>query len=551
MNIQWSVGKRLAGGFGIALLMLLTIGGVSYWSLNVLIDSAWWVTHTYQVMENLEGILSLLKDAETGQRGFLLTRQERYLEPYKEAQSKIPKRIKDLRELTADNKGLQKERINDLEDLIAKRNEELQKTIELRRQDDAKETADLKNAKHLEEALKIVLTDTGKLHMDKIRAKVAEMKDVEQNLLNDRLKDQGVSILTAKLTIILGSSAAIVILSWLSYKLTRGITGPLEKVVERAQKIAAGNLKQEKLPVSSSDELGQLTTAFNTMLESLQVLTGQAANVAGSLITASSQIATAAQQQVTSLNETGTALNQVTTSSEEFKATMQEFADRARAVQEAADETTQRTHKGRDLSQDSADRIVRVRKNAQEAGESVLRLTEQMQRIGEITASVNEIAEQTKLLALNASIEAARAGEEGRGFAVVATQVRELANQSKEAAGRIEHLIGETQKSMQGVATKIEEGSRLSSDSSEIVRQVANNFEEIARAIEQTTDAMKQINVGARQQEQGISQLVASITEIDSSSKESLASAQQTQRSILAINQEIQRLNEALAKFTM
>jgi methyl-accepting chemotaxis protein len=201
------------------------------------------------------------------------------------------------------------------------------------------------------------------------------------------------------------------------------------------------------------------------------------------------------------------------------------------------------------MSQDSADRINRVRKNAQEAGESVLRLTEQMQRIGEITASVNEIAEQTKMLALNASIEAARAGEGGRGFAVVATQVRELANQSKEAAGHIEHLISETQKSMQSVVAKIEEGSRLSTDSSEIVRQVAQAFEEIAKAIEQTTEAMKQINAGARQQEQGISELVSSITEIDSSSKESLASAEQTQRAILAINQQIQKLNEAMAKF--
>lgn len=548
MNVQWSVGKRLAAGFGVALLMLLTIGGVSYWSLNVLVENAWWVAHTYQVMENLEGIHSLLKDTETGQRGYLLTRQERYLDPYHAAQLKIPKRIKEVRDLTSDNPR-QKPRLDALEELIAKRYAELRETIELRRKDDAKETTDLKNAKHLEEALKIVLSDRGKNDMDQIRILVGQLEEEEQTLLKERLDKEAASILVAKLTIILGSLTAFVVLATFSYKLTRGITGPLERVVARARNIADGNLKQEKLPVVTMDEIGQLTVAFNVMQDSLQVLTGQAASVTATLVTASAQIATASQQQVTSLSETGTALNEVTTSSEEFKATMQEFADRARAVQEAAEETTKRTHRGRDQSQESADRIIRVRKNAQEAGESVLRLTEQMQRIGEITASVNEIAEQTKLLALNASIEAARAGEEGRGFAVVATQVRELANQSKDAAGRIEHLIGETQKSMQGVATTIEEGSKLATDSSEIVRQVAASFEEIAKAIEQTTDAMKQINIGARQQEQGIGQLVSSIIEIDSSSKESLASAQQTQQSILAINQQIQRLNDAMAKF--
>ena len=342
--------------------------------------------------------------------------------------------------------------------------------------------------------------------------------------------------------------AGILISGTLGVVVTRSITRPLGKVVDAAKGIVNGDLTQPPF-AESGDETGQLAAAFNKMTGFLRSLLDDAKQTTAETSTASSQIATAAQQQVTSMNETGTALNEVTTTAEEFKATMQEFADRARAVQEAAEETTKRTHQGRDLSQESADRITRVRKNAQEAGENVLRLTEQMQRIGEITASVNEIAEQTKLLALNASIEAARAGEGGRGFAVVATQVRELANQSKEAAGRIEHLISETQKSMQNVATKIEEGSRLSTDSSDIVRQVANAFEEIAKAIEQTTDAMKQINAGARQQEQGISQLVSSITEIDSSSKESLASAEQTQRSILSINQRIQGLNDAMAKF--
>jgi methyl-accepting chemotaxis protein len=172
-----------------------------------------------------------------------------------------------------------------------------------------------------------------------------------------------------------------------------------------------------------------------------------------------------------------------------------------------------------------------------------------MQRIGEITATVNEIAEQTKLLALNASIEAARAGEEGRGFAVVATQVRELANQSKEAAGRIESLIADAQKSMHDVVNRIEEGGRLSVDSTEKVRQVADAFDEIAQAIEHTRDAMAQINAGAKQQEQGINELVTSITEIDSASKELLASAEQTQKSLVSIDHRMQTLSDSIAAF--
>ncbi len=265
--------------------------------------------------------------------------------------------------------------------------------------------------------------------------------------------------------------------------------------------------------------------------------------------TASQEIATGAQQQVTSLNETATSLNEITTTAEEFKATMQEFADRARAVQEAANETAKQSAEGRTLTQESANRIEQVRANSQAAGESVLKLADQMQRIGEITATVNEIADQTKLLALNASIEAARAGEEGRGFAVVATQVRELANQSKEAAGRIESLISGTQKSMQDVVQKIESGSRLSEESAAMVRRMTTSFEDIAQAIQQTTSAMSQINTGAKQQEMGITELVSSITEIDSASKESLASAEQTRKAIVSIDEQIKRLDQTMTRF--
>jgi methyl-accepting chemotaxis protein len=208
-----------------------------------------------------------------------------------------------------------------------------------------------------------------------------------------------------------------------------------------------------------------------------------------------------------------------------------------------------RSDEGRGLTRESVTRIDRVRENAQEAGESVLDLTNQMHRINEVTNSVNEIAEQTKLLSLNASIEAARAGQEGRGFAVVATQVRELANQSKEAAGRIESIISETQKSMQTVVAAIEEGSRLSEESREIVNRMSESFGQIATAVHQTIEAMGQVVSGAREQEEGITQLADGITQVETASNEALATTQQTQKSIEAIDERIRTLDERMGRF--
>jgi len=355
--------------------------------------------------------------------------------------------------------------------------------------------------------------------------------------------------IAAKTTLLVTTILAILLGIGLAATLTRSIVVSVRSLLEGVQLVARGDLTQKEIGILASDEVGELTQGFNRMVSSLRTILAETDQATTEVSAASREIATGAHQQLASLNETAASLNEITTTAEEFKATMQEFADRAKAVHEAADETARQVHEGLSLSKDSATRIEKVRENSMLAGESVLQLAEQMQRIGEITASVNEIAEQTKLLALNASIEAARAGEEGRGFAVVAMQVRELANQSKEAAGRIEGLITQTQKSMQSVIGKIEEGGRLSDDSTIMVRNVSSSFDEIAKAIEQTRQAMAQINTGARQQELGITELVSSIVEIDAASKEAVAAAEQTQQAIHSIDRRLQALDGLVGRF--
>ena len=319
-------------------------------------------------------------------------------------------------------------------------------------------------------------------------------------------------------------------------------------IAESAAAIAAGDLTQPDLPVSKG-EMGKVAAAFNSMSRSLKELLTQNQTLTGQLTSSSQQIATASQQQVSSLAESTASLNQISTTAEEFKTTIQEFGDRARAVQEAANETAKHAVEGRALAQRSAEQTEAVRDDARSAGETVLQFVDQMQRITDITDTVNEIAEQTKLLALNASIEAARAGEEGKGFAVVATQVRELANQSKEAAGNISTLISDTQRSLQSVVKQIEQGSRKSDETATMVNTLADRFEQMVAAFTQTADAMTQITGGALQQEESIVQLVLGLNELESASKQLAISAEQTQKSIADIDEQIGTLNQTMAKF--
>ena len=266
------------------------------------------------------------------------------------------------------------------------------------------------------------------------------------------------------------------------------------------------------------------------------------------LTPASNEIAAASQQQVTSLTESSTSLKQISTTAEQFKTTIQEFADRARSVQEAAGETSKQAAAGRASAQQAANQSETVRENARVAGETVLQFADRIQRITDITDTVNEIAEQTKLLALNASIEAARAGEQGKGFAVVATQVRELANQSKEAARNISTLINDAQRSLQSVVDQIERGSRQSDETAIMVKTMSDQFDQIVVAFAQTADAMTQISGGAKQQEEGIAELVTGLTDVENATRETVAAAEQTQISITNIDQQINTLNATMEK---
>jgi methyl-accepting chemotaxis protein len=376
------------------------------------------------------------------------------------------------------------------------------------------------------------------------------VSDARQLSKSGRARLTSVRRTTDQLMIIL-ALGLLVAMALILFSVGITISKSLAKLRQRAEAIASGRLDQtvSNVDTTTRDEIGQLSRAFDQMVGSLRYLLTETKTMTEEVATSSNEITTGAQQQVASLTESATSLNQITTTAEQFKSTIQEFADRARAVQEAAEEMGRRSDEGRGLTQESVNKIDQVRENAQAAGESVLDLSEQMQRINEVTSSVNEIAEQTKLLSLNASIEAARAGEEGRGFAVVATQVRELANQSKEAARRIESIISETQKSMQTVVTKIKEGSRLSEESRGIVKTMNAGFEQIATAVHQTIEAMRQIAAGAKDQELGMTQLANGIAQVELASTEALATTQQTQKSIEAIGERIRTLNDRMGRF--
>ena len=170
---NWTFGRKIAAGFALSFVLLMAVGAVAYASITKLSSTAQWVSHTHEVLEHIAGVLSLLKDAETGQRGYMITGEEPFLEPYRTGSGEALNVIKELRKLTADNPAQQK-RIDSLEAPVAAKLAELKQTIDLR----AKGSVD--------EAVKIVRGGEGKRFMDDIRRILGEMDDEERGLLKQR-----------------------------------------------------------------------------------------------------------------------------------------------------------------------------------------------------------------------------------------------------------------------------------------------------------------------------------------------------------------------------
>ena len=153
---MWTFGKKVAAGFALSFVLLVGVGVVAYQSITALAKTSYAVTHTHVVLEHLTSVLGLLKDAETGQRGFVITGDEAYLEPYRGAVDALPGTLGDLRDLLSDSAS-QEKRLDELEPLVTLKMAELKQTVDLRR------------TGGFESAVAVVRGGEGKKTMDQVR----------------------------------------------------------------------------------------------------------------------------------------------------------------------------------------------------------------------------------------------------------------------------------------------------------------------------------------------------------------------------------------------
>jgi len=328
------------------------------------------------------------------------------------------------------------------------------------------------------------------------------------------------------------------------------------KYTDFVRRVAEGDLTQRlalqsHATESTEDDLYQLGVNLNAMVEGLSGMAQQIREAAAGVASAAAEILAATTQQIASSTEQDAAVTQTMTTVEEVRTTVKQTSERAQNVAESSRQSVEISRLGQDSVSDSIQGMSQLRQRVESIAENILMLSERTQQIGEIIDTVNEIANQSKLLALNASIEAARAGEEGKGFAVVAMEVRQLAEQSREATARVRDILNQIQQATNTAVMVTEEGSKGAENGMSLVERAGEAIRDLTQTIDVAAQAAIQIAASTHQQTNGMDQLASAMSAIKQATMQTAASTRQAERSAQDLNTMASEMQKAVARYRL
>jgi methyl-accepting chemotaxis protein len=468
MFVSWTFGRKLGTGFGLAGVVLLVIALFGYRSTHHLIENERMVAHTHEVRSHLARLRVLLVEAETAQGRYIITGTDAFLQAFARAVQELPKALDEVRGMTADNATQQ------------------------RRLQTAAET---------------------------LRKRIARMEQVIADRKSDGFAKAQASVLSGE-----GTELMIELL---------GLLGDAD-AEERAL------LEKRQVEAEATATMTQGVILWGSILGSLlvagmgafiaQSLSRQVAMAVQHIQSSSAELQSAAGQQATGAKEQATAMSEITTTISELLATSRQIAESAQRVAQISERTVRAARSGDNTVEKGNESVSTMRHHVGLIVGHMVELGKKSQEIGVVLDIVSELAEQTNILAINATIEAVGAGDAGRRFSVVADEIRKLSDRVAGSTKEIRGLIDEVRSAVNTTIMTTETGSKAIEAGSKQFAEVASAFNQISIEVTTTTEAAKEIELSTKQQATAVEQVNVAMSNVAQVTKETEVSTMQTQR---------------------
>jgi methyl-accepting chemotaxis protein WspA len=597
-----SIKQKLASGFGAIVVIIIILLALAYTNFTKLSTANEWDKHTLQVLLQAREIETALIQVQNSTRGFMLTGEESITKPIPIEEDKVRHHMGEITRLTADNPA-QQERLkrlapmmqnwidNVIHPLLEKRRA-LNKQVGVSQQ--VATSADVLNG------AKIIA---------EVRQLLRDISDDENRLLAERSKTSSNLSESMMLLLVLGGGVCTVLAIVIGTLLSGALAGPLMRLNAVVERIAGGD-QNARVVVDSRDELGQVSTAFNQMAQSIQdnqakelaatndlrskvdallgvVSKAAAGDLTGKITvsgddaigqladgldrmfenlrallnnvqkagiqvtTSATEIAASAkQQEATGMEQAQTSV-EILSTTKEISANISQLVKTMEDATSVADYTTHATAD----AQNNLQRMDGTMQNMVTATDSInaklAALSEKASNINSVLITITKVADQTNILSLNAAIEAEKAGEAGRGFSVVATEIRRLADQTSVSTWDIEQMLKEMQSAVSASVMGMDKFSEEIRRSVGEVRQVTNQLSGVMDQVQKLAPQFDMVLQGMQSQAVGATQITETMMQLNDATQQTVESLKSTSEAVHQLQYAAGGLQSSVATFSV
>jgi methyl-accepting chemotaxis protein len=519
---NWSIGTRISLGFCLVLILLALVGYTGYASLLTVMDRGGKSDEVQMIVKNL-------LEARRHEKNLIIRKEAEYREKTLKATAEMKRQALATRERfrQADNKKL-------MDDVLAA-------------------TAVYEEAFNRLAVLVLAGGAPTPEQADLDKRMVAAARTAQaccEAAVKDQKEEMAAAFASARRTMAGLSGLALLLSILFAVLITRSISVPVKRLVRAARTIADGDLTTD-MEVNSRDEVGQLADALREMGGKLGAVISQLSGIAANSAVFAHELHTDAELIADGVENVAAQAVTVATAGEEMSATSCDIAHNCQMASEGAQRASESARNGAAVVEATVGIMSRIAENVEQSAKTVENLGTRSDQIGDIIGVIEDIADQTNLLALNAAIEAARAGEQGRGFAVVADEVRALAERTTKATREIGEMIKAIQVETKGAVAAMEQGVRQVETGTMEATKSGAALREILEHVNDVAMQVSQIATAAEEQTATTAEISGNMQQITAILRSTADDAHESAVSTSRMNSHVEELMTTFSRFRM